>query len=116
MASLTNTLIHLGVPGVIGTLLGVFLGWWLTQRTNRDQREWAERQIVRERQEASAAALDDAITNAARHFPGGRVARKEARQPLIDARAQVLDAWSRSTVLRDPELDRRVHALHVVLD
>ena len=41
------------------------LGWWLGGRTARqaarEQREWHERQTVREREELAAAQLNDAL-------------------------------------------------------
>jgi hypothetical protein len=46
---------------VVSTLVGVLTGWALSRWNTRDEREYRERQTVRERQEVAAAGLDEAV-------------------------------------------------------
>jgi hypothetical protein len=103
------------IIGVARSLGGVVLGWWLTRRTSRDEREWRERQTVRERQEAAAAALDCALVDIQDKTPRTVMPCIKARDPIVEAQRRVREAWTRAVVISDPEIVRRMNALDMAL-
>jgi hypothetical protein len=106
--------IAFAILGLIGTLGGVYLGWRLSLRTSREEREWQEQQTIRQRQETAAAALDAALIDVGKQMPQGVVGREAIGN--IDAAQMLLrEAWSRATVLADAEIDRRLHALDTAM-
>jgi hypothetical protein len=65
MATWTDSLVDLGVPGILGGLLGVLLGWLLTERSagraRREEWERADQQAVNLRVRDWAEQLDDVL-------------------------------------------------------
>jgi hypothetical protein len=86
-----------------------------TRAAAREEREWAERQTARERQASAAATLDERVIEAVRDLPRIVGPAIEMVQPLRQTRLRLLEAWSRSTVLADAEIDRRFRALDMAL-
>ena len=100
---------------LVGVVLGAPLTWWLTLKTRREERQWTERRIVREREDAAAAALAEAIFDLMKETPQVQMPRREALQPLQRAHARLQEAWRRSSVLNDPEIYERMRALDVTM-
>jgi hypothetical protein len=94
------------IIGSVSGLLGVLVGWMLNQRTAeksaRQEREWTEQQKVRDQEVAAAALLDERITEAQANLPGGQGPAQEVAGQLGQFRTQLLQAWTRATVLQDP--------------
>lgn len=96
------------VAGTGGTLGGVALGAWIEKRRS-------DRETVRGREEEAAEVLDLAAVEALAVLPVGVMSRHEAAPGLESGQQMLLSAWSRTTVLADPGIDRRFHALRMAL-
>jgi hypothetical protein len=112
------TILAIAVPPAT-TILGVLLGWKLSANTARaaarEERDWAERHTVRQRQEAAAGVLDDRVMEATRELPAVQGPAPEIAAAYDRVRIALLKAWARSTVLDDPEIERRMRALDMAL-
>ena len=121
-----NTAETISVIGVGVAVIGIpssLAGVWLGSRLSRDtalevaetQRVNADRQLVRQRRDDAAAELDRAIVAAMRAVPFSIVEPREHESGCDQARAGLHDAWQRSIVIKDQEIDDRVWALSMAL-
>jgi hypothetical protein len=112
------TILAIAIPPLT-TIRGVVLGWKLSADTARaaarEEREWAERHTVRQRQETAAEALDNRVMEATRDLPAVQGPAIEVAAAYDRVRINLLRAWARSTVLDDPEIERRIRALDMAL-
>jgi hypothetical protein len=105
--------------GVGGTIAGVVLGWFLSRFTAREvareERQWQEAQMVRERQEAAASQLRAAVIEAQEVIPLGMKRPRDAAEPISDGFGALRNAWTRASILRSDDIDERFHALDMAL-
>lgn len=101
------------------TLVGVWMGWKLNRSSAieaaREERQHASEQLVRQRMEEAASQLDAALVDAYADAPKGTVDAREAPNLLQPLQTQLWAAWTRTTVLDDPEISRRFHALNMTI-
>jgi hypothetical protein len=106
------------VSGIFG-LVGVGLGWKLNESTAlkaaQRERDFAERQKVRDREEAAAALLDERLVEGMAELPQAQGPAIELAEKLGLFKLQLLQAWQRVIVLQDPEITRRINALDMAL-
>jgi hypothetical protein len=101
VANVANTVVELGVPSIIGSLAGVFIGWQLTVRSSAKARreEWqrADEQSIEARVRDMAAELDDVVADMEAAIRGGRWKGLQPMAPseLLDAKAKWDLAWRR---------------------
>jgi hypothetical protein len=107
--------VTVALVGVGGTILGVVLGWYLSRFTAREERQWQEAQMVRERQEAVASQLRAAVIEAQGVIPLGMRRPRDAAEPLSDGFGALRNAWTRASILRSDDIDERFHALDMAL-
>jgi len=102
------------IVGIATSFGGIAFGAYLNHRISRgavaSERAWAEEQEVRRRQMDAAAKLDEEVMDALEGALSGGD-RREAADRLDAARGRLLRAWQRSTVLDDPEIEKRMNAL-----
>ena len=105
--------------GVGGTIVGVVLGWYLSRFTAREvareERQWQEAQMVRERQEVAASQLRAAVIEAQGVIPQTMKQPRDAAEPLSDGFRALRNAWTRASILRSDDIDERFHALDMAL-
>src|SRR5262249_32375266 len=87
-----------GVAGILASLGGVALGAAMSRQTARDlardQREWAEKQAVRERQDEEAGKFDERLIEAMSLCPTLQGPAGETGEKIAESRRQLLRAWS----------------------
>lgn len=106
----------MGVGGsVIGTVLGVLLGWCLSLRTAREEREWQESQTLRQRQERAAEQLRADLIAVQETMPNSLRPPAEAVDDLLAAHRRFRAAWTRASLLTDRTIEDRVGAFDMVL-
>jgi len=106
------TVALVGVGGAAG---GVVLGWYLSRSTAREERQWQEAQMVRERQEAAASQLRAAVIEAQEVIPPATGQPSDAAGPLSNGFRALRNAWTRASILRDDDINERFHALDMAL-
>lgn len=98
---------------------GVVLGWWLggktARRSARDEREWQERQTIRQRQEQAAERLHEQISEAVRDMSWGTVPAEGIRDKLPEIHRRVLRACAGSTVQAEKGIRERIRRLDMLL-
>jgi hypothetical protein len=109
----------IGAVGIPASLFGVWLGSRLSENTAlavlKKQQEFADRQLVRQRRDDAAAELDRSVTDVMKQTPFGTHDVREIEARCDAARSSLHDAWQRSTVVKDQEIDDRVWALSMAL-
>jgi hypothetical protein len=96
-------------------LVGVLVGWLLSQQTARQQRRWDERQTVRQRQDEVAAKFDARLVEIIAVTPRVLMDARDAVEPLREARRRYSEALTMTTILSGGELDDRLYALDMAL-
>jgi hypothetical protein len=100
---------------VVSTLVGVLAGWALSRWNAHDERAYRERQTVRERRVAAAAALDEAVLEAAAAVPKLTSPADQLLEPLARAHGLLRMGWVRSSVLADPGVEHRLRAVDMAI-
>lgn len=90
-------------------------GWLLSQHSAREERTWAERQTVRQRQDEVAAKFDATLVKIMAETPRGVIEASDAAGPLLKARVRFAEALTMTTILFGEELDDRLYALDMAL-
>ena len=101
--------------GLGGVVLGARLNRASALAAARDEREWSERQRRRIREEEAAKMLDERLVEVLGDPPQVQGAAEELAPRIAEVRLRVAQAWQRSTVLRDPEVMRRMNALDMAM-
>ena len=117
----TDSLIDLGVPGIVGGLLGVVLGWLLTERSagraRREEWERADQQAVNLRVRDAAEQLDDVLAEWhamwRRIFSSAPDSKPTRPSELLEQHGRWERVWRRFEYrMPDPELEERLDAVH----
>ena len=91
----------------------------MSRRTARDlaedQRKWSDRQSVRQRQDEEAEKLDKRLIEAMSECPRVAGPAGETAGQIEKSRRRVVHAWSMGTIIDDPEIERRVNALSMLM-
>jgi hypothetical protein len=107
------------IVGAAVSFGGIVLGWYLGARTARqsalEQREWQEKQTLRQREEEAAARLDEEIVELAKITPQIQMDPVAAQQPLAEAYRRLKEASVRSAVLVEPGIKARMLALDTTM-
>src|SRR4051794_20820336 len=90
-------------------------GWLLSQQSAREERRWAEKQSVRQRQDDVAAKFDTRPVEISAETPRGVMETRDAVEPLHVARRRYAEALTMTTILFGGELDDRLSALDMAL-
>jgi hypothetical protein len=114
-----DSTLAVGIAGIVASsatgLGGVWLGSHLSKQTARDlahdQREWEEERTLRQRKVEAALKTDERLLEAATGMPTVAGPALEAGRAMDQARRLILNAFGRSLVLDDPEINERVRAL-----
>lgn len=107
-ATLLNTLKDLGIPGAVGSLFGVALGWYLNRRSA------TEALVIQQRREAAANLLDAVVE--ARINTRVMIEKSEVGRGLEVARKELRRAVLRYTGrIGNSEITSRVDALPLML-
>jgi hypothetical protein len=96
-------------------LLGTLLGWFLRRRDTQDDREHAEKALLRQRSEGAAEALKEDLISIPEVVPIFSMNAEAALPNLRDAYEGVRRAWSRVSIVHDQSVDRGLRALDMVL-
>jgi hypothetical protein len=107
------------VSAPLTTLGGVWLGSHLSKQTALDlaqqQREDADRQAVRARQDRVAAEFDERIHETIGQVPSGVITDREQADVIEAGWSDFRSAWRRTAILAAPEIEARVTALDMAL-
>jgi hypothetical protein len=112
----TRTVITVG-GGIVSALGGVGIGYALSQRSAAMDREFIERQRVRELQELGARDFSKALNEAGREVPTGVMRVTQSGRRIGETHREVREAWgeARSLFLRNSDIVRVVAALDCIL-
>jgi hypothetical protein len=115
-----------GVVAIVGVVAsaatgfgGVWLGSSRATRTARqlaaDQREWTERQQIREHQEQAAKLFDGELLTLMSRVPQGNDLADNVRVPLGTAYNELEEIWRRHEILGDEEIRQRYFTLNSLI-
>lgn len=111
----TRTVITVG-GGIVSALGGVGIGYTLSQRSAAMDREFIERQRVRELQELGARDFSKALNEAGREVPTGVMRVSQSGRRIGGTHREVREAWGEagSLFLRNSDIVRAVAALDCI--
>lgn len=111
----TGTLLVGLAGGFATTGFGVILGRYLDRRSIREDREWQERQTLRQRQEEAARVLNDVVVDVEKACPFPITDRKKARSELNAAMALLVEGMARAGAIADEDILDRLWALETAM-
>jgi hypothetical protein len=109
LADWTSTLRDLGVPTLLGLVLGAFITAWLQRRGRADEHELTIQRLIIQEQRAAASATDEALAKLELRALHGPDTASDLRNEWIT------DVRPRALLVADDEFARRIELIGQLL-